>query len=81
MSLRIQTVLSNFSRRSGTIIIIMQHHLSFMILTVTLLSFIGCGQRETVQVQTPAKAASQMEQAFAAQSLDDSALWQELDSA
>jgi hypothetical protein len=43
----------------------MQHHLRLMILTATLLSFIGCGQKETVQIQTPAKAASQMEQAFA----------------
>ncbi len=43
----------------------MRLHLSLVILTLTSLLLIGCGKKETVQVQSPAKAASQMEQAFA----------------
>ena len=43
----------------------MQHLFSLTIPTLALVLFMGCGQKEIGQVQSPAKAASQMEQAFA----------------
>jgi len=57
-----QTALNNLPATRGKL---MQHILILNILILALLSFAGCGQKETVQIPTPAKAASQMEQAFA----------------